>query len=460
MSRESISKSKLKKVPKDMSRGETMLQRQTTQTSTTSPTAPRLPDLPRIETLSSGEDSKSEVGSIFSGFSAALSPASQQSDIPAVPPLPDLSPISTASSPLHTSHSHGATQDSGDSLTNRTRYSYGGGVSSVRAGKRMRRRREPTSFNVLVVGSKNSGKTSFVNFLRSTFEKSSFSTPPHGCTPGDLSPSAANVGFEPHYIEGKIDGEFMGITIWDSEAFEKNLVDIQIDTVAHFLEDKFENTFGEEMKVIRQPHSRDTHIHCAFLLLDPARLDENIKAASVDAKRMGKPGATPPINVLDEDLDVRALRAIAARTTVVPVISKADTITTTHMAKLKKDVANSLKFIGLDPLEQLMDDTEEGDEEEEEAAESQEAEDAPIIPMSIMSPDEDTLHPSFINPVGRYFPWGFADPYNEKHCDFLKVKEVVFEDWLSDLRIISRDVWYEKWRTQKLKVSRRSKTNF
>lgn len=252
----------------------------------------------------------------------------------------------------------------------------------------------------------------------------------------------------------------MGITLWDSEGFENNLVDIQLDAVTRFLEDKFENTFDEEMKVIRQPHSRDTHIHCTFLLLDPARLDNNMKVSKEKVKRMEKPAAQFPLNVLDEDLDLRVLKTIAERTTVVPVISKADTVTTKHMAQLKKAVADCLKNAGLNPLAQLMDDTEEGDEEEGEDAAAQDTGDTPVIPMSIISPDEDTLHPSFTDPVGRYFPWGFADPYDQKHCDFSKVKEVVFEDWMADLRVVSRDIWYENWRTQKLNLSRKSKTNF
>ncbi|KAI5286247.1 hypothetical protein KEM54_006936 [Ascosphaera aggregata] len=416
--------------------------------------APKLPDLPRAETLISADESRSEVASIFSAFSTAISPSTQPSDVPPVPPFPDIHPTSPPSSPPATSYSQVTTLDSGDNITNRSRFSY----SSVRGGKRVRRRREPTPFNILVVGSKDSGKTSFVRFLRSSFEKSSFSAPPQGHIPNDLTPSAANVGFEPQYIEGKIDGEFMGITIWDSEGLEQNLVDIQLDAIIRFLENKFQDTFNEEMKVIRQPHCRDTHIHCTFLLLDPARLDQNVRAASERAKRAEiKPEALFQSNILDENVDLRTLAAIASRTTVVPIISKADTVTTKHMAQLKKSVAESLKIAGLDPLEQLVDDTGDDDDQESRKAENQDDDEPPILPMSIISPDDDTLHPLFTNPVGRYFPWGFADPYNQQHCDFQRLKEAVFEDWMADMRIISRDIWYEKWRTNKLDSTRRSR---
>lgn len=62
----------------------------------------------------------------------------------------------------------------------------------------------------------------------------------------------------------------MGLTIWDSEGLEKNVVDLQLREMSTFLEAKFEETFAEEMKVIRSPGVQDTHVHAVFLILDPA----------------------------------------------------------------------------------------------------------------------------------------------------------------------------------------------
>ena len=41
---------------------------------------------------------------------------------------------------------------------------------------------------------------------------------------------------------------------------------------------------------------------------------------------------------LDEDLDVDVIRTLQGKTTIIPVISKADTVTTAHMAYLKRKV--------------------------------------------------------------------------------------------------------------------------
>jgi septin family protein len=322
-----------------------------------------------------------------------------------------------------------------------------------------------------------------------------------------FAPQASKSGnFVSHYLETEIDGERIGLTLWDSEGLEKNVVDLQLREMSSFLESKFEETFTEEMKVVRAPGVQDTHIHCAFLILDPVRLDRNIAAGKILASHgngtNGKYHATPRvIGGLDEDLDLQVLRTMQGKTTVVPVISKADTITTAHMAYLKKTVSDSLRKANLDPLEALgLEDFEgdsprnssridEGDEDDKDSdhgygrnapddlpiqgtpdpnaspnskrlssgsvrrhkrANSGENEtqsmESPYLPLSIISPD--IYEPGVI---GRKFPWGFADPMNEEHCDFVRLKEAVFSEWRGELREASRELWYEGWRTSRLK---------
>ena len=314
--------------------------------------------------------------------------------------------------------------------------------------------------------------------------------------------TSAYEGFTSEYLETEIDGERIGLTLWDSNGIERNIADLQMRAVTGFLESKFEETLAEEMKVVRSPGARDTHIHCTFLLLDPVRLDENIAAAERAANGSPKATDSPVLGVLDQNLDLQVLRTILGKTTVVPVISKADTITAVHMDYLRKAVWHSLKKANIDPLEILTLEGEEDDDEytssesadeesivdEEEKktepaqpsgegeltakdAEAQEqASSVPVpkspsqrsvssrasqqsinphVPFSVLSPDPHSLASSE-EPLGRRFPWGFADPYNSEHCDFVRLKDSVFSEWRSELREASRVVWYERWRTNRL----------
>lgn len=166
-------------------------------------------------------------------------------------------------------------------------------------------------------------------------------------------PGAAKVNrnFVHHYLETEIEGERVGLTLWDSQGLEKNVVDLQLRDMSSFIQSKFEDTFSEETKVVRAPGMRDTHIHCVFFILDPLRLDANLQTAQ-EQKSMdpiARKGILPSriVGALDEDFDLQVLRTLQGKTSVVPVISKADTITTGHMAYLKKMVHDSLKKAGL-----------------------------------------------------------------------------------------------------------------
>ncbi|KAI1809126.1 hypothetical protein GGS20DRAFT_360022 [Poronia punctata] len=390
-----------------------------------------------------------------------------------------------------------------ESMTHRGRYSYASSaISTVNSPRRVRRRKDPTPFNILVVGARGSGKTSFLEFLKTSLalpakKRSLRSTEIEQEVIARAAPSG---NFIPHYLESDIDGERIGLTLWDSEGLDKNLVDLQLREMSSFLEGKFEETFAEEMKVVRSPGVQDTHIHAVFLILDPARLDRNI-AATRGGPGSGNSGKNTLdirrlVGGLDDDLDLQVMRTLQGKTTVIPVISKADTVTSAHMAYLKKTVWSSLKKANFDPLEALGLDEEgevtsdssrieEGDEYDEQAIESDEdrtkenrrpgltgdgeydqleyqsspaskrkskklseedPDETPFLPMSIISPD--LYEPGSID---RKFPWGTANPYDPNHCDFIRLKEAVFSEWRSELREVSREKWYEGWRTSRLK---------
>lgn len=365
--------------------------------------------------------------------------------------------------------------------------------------------------SILVIGAKKSGKTSFISFLKTALALPA-KKKPH--TPSRPQTSAASNGpFTSEYIETEIENERVGVTLWDSQGLEKNIVDLQLREMASFLESKFEDTFTEEQKVMRAPGVRDTHIHCVFLVLDPGHLDSNIAAGRKGANGVSRFAATQPLTGgLDDDFDLQVLRTLQGKTTVIPVISKADTITTAHMAHLKKTVWNSLKQAKLDPLEALnlvesdseddrLDEHDEDnyadssseveggsstmlnnlvDQSSSDDARSTSSSQSPASPprtasttkkpghvrkvsamsASINSPKEEELpylplsiiSPDIYEPgvVGRRFPWGFADPYNVEHCDFVRLQESVFGEWRLELREASRERWYEGWRTSRL----------
>jgi len=345
--------------------------------------------------------------------------------------------------------------------------------------------------SILVIGAKNSGKTSFINFLKTSLalppkkQPSRFETDPR-------PPNKTYHDFTSHYQEIEVDHERLGLTLWDSQGLEKGVVDLQLRELTAFVESKFEETFAEESKVVRSPGIRDTEIHCVFMILDPSRLDTNIRLAKESTTANSRIArAARILGALDEDFDLQVLRSFQGKTTVVPIISKADTVTSAHMEHLKQMVWQSLKQAGLDPLEALNVAGESDDQLDEEDEEDLNGEggsapgtpgsdysddlndpknekgkrqhnrsvskssisslmtDSRYVPMSILSPDMYSLDPKN-GPVGRKFAWGFADPYNPEHCDFAKLRDAVFSEWRNEVREASREIFYERWRTNRL----------
>ena len=365
--------------------------------------------------------------------------------------------------------------------------------------------------SILVVGAKASGKTSFLNFLRSSLSLPLSKQRQQSRDDDYYMVSSASAGafpkFTSQYVETEIEGERIGVTLWDSEGLEANGVDLQLQNMSTFIESKFEDTFNEESKVARAPGFRDSHIHCVFLVLDPNSLDANIAAGErandingVKAKANSFVRGRPERSMtgLDEHLDLALLQSLKTKTTVVPVIAKADTVTSAHMSHLKRAVWDSLKSNGLETLEAItQDEDDEGSDTSSESLKNKHLderdEDFPMtsvlssssdssptfsasdfdlakpgkpskfspirtpttatpppaeplaLPFSIISPD-----PYDPGVIGRKFPWGLADPMNAEHCDFVKLKHSVFVEWRVDLREASRELWYESWRTSRL----------
>ncbi|KAL8996598.1 MAG: hypothetical protein Q9169_003937 [Polycauliona sp. 2 TL-2023] len=487
---------------------------------------PKIPDIPQMHRLQTfgGDDHRPDGVAIAGNADASRSTRtgsqtlrgamgpSESHNIP-IPPIP--SDYLGARSPVDLLMRN-------ESMTHRGRSSYASSmVSTINSPRRLRKRKDPTPFNVLVVGARNSGKTSFLEFLRTSLAPPSQKARTQSHTDGNEVRAASLTkgfpNFSPHYIETEVGTERIGVTLWDSHGFERNVVDLQLREMASFVESKFEETFTEENRVARTPGFKDTHIHCVFLVLDPARLDANvatarkadaISGAKINGNSFAAPRSTTTAGGLDENLDLQVLRALQGKTTVIPVVAKADTITTAHMAFLKRAVWDSIKRANLAQYDTigLGEDVEEEPSEDEqmngkserpledrkllntshlESASDSDASDSssdfdltkpptapatrrsrtpsspvsvplraaapaaaetPYLPLSIISPD---LYEPEVR--GRKFPWGFADPYNVEHCDFVRLKDMIFSEWRADLREASREGGYEGWRTSRLK---------
>jgi septin family protein len=175
--------------------------------------------------------------------------------------------------------------------------------------------------------------------------------------------------------------------------------------------------------VQRSQKHLDTHIHCALYMIDPTSSHYHYSLPyGLDA------------------LDTHILSSLSRITTVIPIISKADTCTTARLNTLKSLISQNIRQQNLrltsflSEPDAYSEDGEDMDEDDEQQGDSDDL----TLPLSVLSPDyyaEASSHSKAnTHTVGRSYPWGFADALNPSHCDYVKLRELIFVDWRRELK--------------------------
>ncbi|KAG5440618.1 hypothetical protein PCK2_000328 [Pneumocystis canis] len=268
---------------------------------------------------------------------------------------------------------------------------------------RVRRRREPILFNILVIGFRGSGKTTFVKFLREQLDTMKHQQ----CSEiNDIGKheNGLDQEFTQYCADMEMNGERITVTLWDSSGFgterDNEIVDLQMNEMMLFVESKFEDTFSEETKLKRLHKNMDTHIHCVFYLIDPT-------------------SSYFHYNLSADSLDVSIIRRLSKYTTVIPVISKVDTCTKYRIENIKLEWMKEMEKNDIKFLEFLRDSENSIDESESEYSQEGYNEAHKLLPFGCMSPDWS--HENFssekkrtVFELCREYPWGKADPRDEK----------------------------------------------
>jgi len=345
------------------------------------------------------------------------------------------------------------------------------------------RRNIPNQFNLLVTGHAHAGKSSFLRTLYSTLSikklhfnntedsntgggggggssissssipnisKTSTSSSSIPFVQGDISvptPSLAKIEMEDD------EGNRILLTLIDTPGLpipigvhKSNVptetapaADIWANLILKYVEDQYEFTLLEESKVRRNPKSPDPQVHVALYFFDPTVI-------------LACQGLTP--------MDVIALRRLTTRLNIIPCIAKSDLLTTRQISKLKNWISEGLKRYSIPTFAFPEDPDLEYDEEtllENEELRS-------LLPFSIINNediDETNTNDNDLNTnnsspnnkkilFGREYPWGIVNIENPDHCDFLRIKYILFTSHLQELKSLTREEYYEQWRTDRL----------
>ena len=182
-------------------------------------------------------------------------------------------------------------------------------------------------------------------------------------------------------------------------------------------------------------------------------------------------------------MDKNVLKKLSSRVNVIPVIAKADTLTTAQRQQLKQVFRTEIFDILQTPVYGFIevDDEEEPQQQQQqssyrgrildmlqECVEEDKDEDAMAMidyldnmPFTTIGYEEDTQtgRPINVSPqqdhdntpvLGRSYPWATVECCNPSHCDFETLKDILLFRHRDMLRIDTFERFYEKYRTDKL----------
>lgn len=265
----------------------------------------------------------------------------------------------------------------------------------------------------MVVGKQGLGKTTL---LKTIFESSITPKLEGEDKPNQFNVFAPTDSIQVHSLEiDDEEGNHLQIDAIDTPGFSDDVDPEEVcNKIMNFVEKTYDEVFEEESRVRRNPKFEEHRVHAILYLIEPTGLD----LKSVDAEFIKK---------------------LSVRSNVIPLIAKADALTAVERQKFKQqlatdfarhninvytfaDFADSESFPGFEITKEMQ-------------------------PLSVIG----SVDPRPADGrKGRPYPWGMAECDNPAHCDLKTFTTALFTVFRDELKEITEDALYEKYRTEKL----------
>lgn len=266
-------------------------------------------------------------------------------------------------------------------------------------------------FTLMVVGESGLGKSTLINsmFLTDIYNPTEYPGPTHRVK--------KTVSVETTRVMLKENGVNLLITIVDTPGFGDAVDNSNCwSPIIEFIESKYEDYLNSEARVTRK-QVPDQRVHCCFYFIQPS--GHGLKS-----------------------LDIEFMKRLCDKVNIIPVIAKADTLTSDECALFKKQVLNEIAQNKIKIYE--FPDTPEDDEEHKLNKSLRER-----VPFAVVG-SNTVIEQDGKKIRGRKYPWGVAEVENLEHCDFIALRNMVIRTHLQDLKEVTNDVHYENYRCRKL----------
>jgi len=189
------------------------------------------------------------------------------------------------------------------------------------------------------------------------------------------------------------------------------------DPIVKYIKDQHSAYLRKELTAQRERYIQDTRIHCCLYFISPSGH-----------------GLKP--------IDIVVLKKLSETVNVVPVIAKADSLTLEERQQFKDRIKEEFAFhnIRMYPYENEENDSEEA---------AMNAQIKSIIPFAVVG-SENTINIDGRNVPARQNRWGTINVEDERHCEFVYLRDFLTRTHLQDLIETTSQIHYEGFRAKQL----------
>ncbi|EIW68653.1 septin ring protein [Tremella mesenterica] len=268
-------------------------------------------------------------------------------------------------------------------------------------------------FNVIVVGQTGLGKSTLINTLFASHLVDS-----KGRTEPDISPRATTEIHPQSHVVIVENGVKLRLNIIDTPGYGDQINNEGCwEPIIKYIKDQHSAYLRKELTAMRDKFIPDTRIHCCVFFINPT-------------------GHTL------KPIDIVVLKKLAEVVNVVPVIAKSDSLTLEERALFKERIMSEMQHnqIRLYPF-----DADENDDEELQLNERIRE----MQPFAVVGSERTIVIDGKATPARKH-RWGIVNVEDERHCEFVYLRNFLTRTHLQDLIETTAHIHYETFRSKQL----------
>ncbi|BFZ18748.1 hypothetical protein BsWGS_21787 [Bradybaena similaris] len=270
-------------------------------------------------------------------------------------------------------------------------------------------------FTLMVVGESGLGKSTLVNslFLSDLYNDRQL--------PSVHDQIERTVSIEKKQLEIEEKGVRLKLTIVDTPGFNDAVNgENSHTTLLEYVDQQFKRYLEDESGLNRR-NIVDNRVHCCLYFISP--YGHGLR-----------------------QIDVQTMKKLHNKVNIVPLIAKADILTSQELRRMKNRVLQEIDEYGIHIYEFPDCDSDEDDEFKQQDKELKAS-----IPFAVVGCNT-VVEAGGKKIRGRAYPWGIVEVDNPNHCDFVRLRQMLISTHMQDLKDVTADVHYENYRAMHIRT--------